>query len=285
MDVLRQRGGERAQFASALICFDLARQGDTGAQRDFAFLSDTMRGLADDRDLVGQLTDDDPYLSYVWELCRDRLSELDLRFAEATELPVSRESVATLDLLSDVDFNDELPDLNVDDAAMRQRFEHALESFLGGVPGFPVFDAESGFRMRSGRDVERIETFLHELESLRDFVKAARGYRSLVLLFYGTHMRSRTVFGATNARKQELLRAGLEEFSKSGHLVTDIAGVLTPLHADDGVWSKVADIIEDYARFCLYAPEATRLGPGGYDAVGRLVKREQERVRERRQAS
>lgn len=282
MDVLRQRGGERAQFASALICFDLARQNDPAAQRDFAFLADTLRALAGNSELVTQLTEDDPYLSYVWELCRDQLAELDLRFAEATEIEIDAKPVATLDLLSDVDFKDELPDLNVDDASMRQRFEHALESFLGGVPGFPVFDAESGFRMRSGRDVERIEAFLHELESLRDFVKVARGYRTLVMLFYGTQMRSRNLFGVINARKQELLRGGLTEFTQSGHLLAEMAGVLTPLHADPAVWSKVADVIQDYARYSLGDADAAKNGPAGYDAVGRLIRREQERGRDRR---
>ena len=283
MDVLRKRGGERAQFASALICFDLARQGDTAAQRDFAFLADTMRALASKDDLVTQLLEGDPYLVHIWELCRAYLDEMDLRFVEAAEIPAEAiEPVARLELISDVDFKDEIPDLNVDDGAMRQRFEEALESFLGGVPGFPVFDAESGFRLRASRDVERIEAFLHDLDSLKDFVRVARGYRALTLLFYGTHMRSRSIFGVLNARKQDILRAGILEFVASGHILAEIAGVLTPLHADASVWMKVSDVIQDYLRFASRHPDGAQGGVAGYDAVGRLIQREQERDRARR---
>ncbi|MBN1962276.1 MAG: hypothetical protein JW841_15175 [Deltaproteobacteria bacterium] len=282
LDILRQRSGERAQFASSLICFDLARQGDISAQRDFTFLTDTLRITAKNTELVNQLTQGDPYLSYIWDLCRTQLDELDERFSDSIDDNAENEPVRTLSLLSDVDFTEELPDLDIDDATMRQRFERALETFLGGVPGYPIFDSESGFRMRTGHDIERIENFLHELESLRDFVKNARGYRALVLLFYGTHMRSRNLFGVINARKQELLRAGLIEFTQSGHLVADIAGVLTPLHADPSVWIKLTDIIQDYIGYCINDPEAAKNGPAGYDAVGRLIRREHGRSRERR---
>jgi len=82
LDVLRRRGGDRAQFACALICFDLARQGDAAAERDFGFLADTMRALAQNGDLVGQLVGGDAYLGYVWDLCRAQLDALDPRFAE-----------------------------------------------------------------------------------------------------------------------------------------------------------------------------------------------------------
>src|SRR5262245_12260970 len=62
LDVLRGKGGERAQFASCLICFDLARQGDHIMQREFTILGDTMRGLAQNHELVLALVGDDQYL-------------------------------------------------------------------------------------------------------------------------------------------------------------------------------------------------------------------------------
>lgn len=281
VDVLRRRGGDRAQFACALICFDLARQGDVAAQRDFGFLADTMRGLSASDELVSQLVGGDPYLGYVWELCRAQLDALDPRFAE-TEVEPDPELMPELDLLSDADFAEDLPDLAVDDVAMKERFEQALEAFLGGVPGYPVFDAESGFRVKNGRDVERVETFLRELDSLRDYVRVARGYRALALLFYGTHMRSKSIFGTVNLRKQELLRDGLAEFAQSGHVVGDVAGVLGALHAEPEVWAKVSDVVVDYLAWCSQHSEAIQQGPQAFDAVGRLAVRDLQRGRQRR---
>ncbi len=66
-NALRRRGGERAQFASCLICFDLARQNDEIAQLEFGFLADTMRELASNTDLVQSLVGGDDYLTFVWE--------------------------------------------------------------------------------------------------------------------------------------------------------------------------------------------------------------------------
>jgi hypothetical protein len=279
MDVLRRSGGERAQFASALICFDLARQGDATAQLEFGFLADTMRNLAAKDGLVEQLVEGDRYLSYVWGLCRAQLADMELPFVEVDAEP---RSVASVDLISEADLEENLPDLEIDDAVMRERFEDALDAFLGGVSGLPIFDAEAGFRLHGGRDTQRVEAFLRELDSVRDFVRLARGYRALALLFYGTHMRSRSIFGVVNARKQEILRAGLAEFVESGAVLTQIAGVLNPLHADSEVWGKVAEVIYDYVGYCLAEPEAAKAGLENYDAVGRLGERGQGRGRFRR---
>lgn len=281
LDVLRRRGGERAQFASTLICFDLARQGDAAAQRDFAFLADTMRSLAAKGDLVRDLVSGDPYLTHVWDLCAAELADMDLQFDEVAAAP--REAAA-IELLTDDDFAEELPDfaLGVDAAAMRHRFEEALEAFFGEVPGVPVFDAEAGFRMRNGRDAERVETFLRELDSLRDFVPAARGYRALTLLFYGTHIRARNFFGVVNGRKQELLRAGIAEFVASGPLLARVAGVLSPIHADPDVWPRIVAVLSDYLASCARDPQAAELGPSSYDAASRLKSRDGGRGRARR---
>src|SRR5690606_10654000 len=102
LDILRRRGGERAQFACCLLCFDLARQGDATSQREFVYLADTMRQLAQNTELVDALTLHDPYLTYVWELCQAQLEEMDPRFAGGAPEPVAEApAVGELDLLSD----------------------------------------------------------------------------------------------------------------------------------------------------------------------------------------
>jgi hypothetical protein len=274
LDLLRQRGGERAQFASCVICFDLARQGDVTAQREFSYLVDTIRTLAAKRELVEALIGGDPYLVYVWELCQAQLDSMDLRFADGGAAPAV-EAVAALDLLTDADFA-ELPDFagDVDDSHMWLRYDEAVEDFLGGTLGVPVYDPTAGFRLRNSHDVERIEAFLRELDSIRDFVRPSRGFRALVLLFYGTHLRSRSVFGAINQRKQEVLRAGITEFVESAPHMWEVAGVLGPIHSDPDVWEKVGDLLADYLQWMSEEPEKATRGPAAYDAVGRLLTRD-----------
>ena len=85
-----------------------------------------------------------------------------------------------------------------------------------------------------------------------------------------------------NERKQELLRAGLGEFVHSGPSVWSVAGVLGPIHADSDAWEKIADVIADYARWMHEEPQLAEQGPAGYDAVARLVQRDQLRTSHRR---
>jgi hypothetical protein len=271
LDVLRRRGGERAQFAACLICFDLARQGDEGFQKEFAFLADTMIELGRKADLVHALVGDDPYLSFLWELCQAHLAEMDPRF-EAEQMSAEATEFATVDLLSDDDF-DETPDfaIAVEDASLWQRFDQAVEDFLGGEVGVPVYDPDAGFRVSNSRDVGRVEQFLRELDSLRDLIPMSRGFRALVLLFYGTHMRSRKLFGAVNQRKQQLLREGLREFVDSGPQVWEIAGVLGPLHSTPAVWDKISDVLIDFAAWMARNSGGE---PEEYAAVERLLERQ-----------
>jgi hypothetical protein len=274
LDVLRKRGGERAQFASCLICFDLARQGEESFQKEFTFLADTMRTLGQNESMTSNLVGEDPYLSFLWELCQAQLEDMDPRF-EGGDLTREIE-VASVDLLSDEDFGDELGDLTValDDQKLWMRFDQAVEDFLGGEVGVPIYDPEAGFRVKSSRDVERVEAFALELESLRDLIPIARGFRALVLLFYGTHMRSKSLFGTINKRKQVLLRDGLTEFIAAGPQLWEVAGVLGPLHTGADVWNKVSDLIIDYLQWIAVHPDEARAGVEGYDAVGRLVARQ-----------
>lgn len=269
-DVLRKKGGERAQFACCLICFDLARQGEISFQQEWILLADTMRQLAHKQDLVNNLVGGDPYLSFLWELCETQLEEMDPRFA-GTPSPETTQPLAALDLLSDADF-DEFG-ISVDEGALWLRFDESVEAFLGGEIGRALYDQDAGFRLHSQRDVERIETFLQELDSLKDIISPARGFRVLVLLFYGTHIRSKSVFGAVNQHKQSLLRDGLQEFLKSGYEMTQVVGVLNPLHAAPDAWEKISDVIIDYMQWTVEEPENAAMGPSAYDPVTRLSQR------------
>ncbi|MEM6732160.1 MAG: hypothetical protein AAF658_11430 [Myxococcota bacterium] len=282
VDVLRRRGGQRAQFASCLICFDLARQGDASFQTEFVLLADTMRELAAKEDFVGSLVGDDPYLGFIWELCEAQLDDMDPRLAgEALvdHTPViaelaDTETLVSFDLLSDDDFGDDDFNITVENAELWREFDEAVEMFLGGTVGVPVYDPDAGFRLHNSRDIERVERFIKTLDSLREFVPLARGFRALALLFYGTHLRSKSLFGALNQRKQGLLQAGLEEFSVSAEEVWKVAGVFSSLHAAPDAWHRIVDVIADFVAWQGESKENLDGGATGYDAVGRLVERQ-----------
>ena len=284
-DVLRSRGGQRAQFASCLICFDLARQGDESFQREFAYLAGTLEDLAQNNNLVETMVGDDPYLTFIWELMAAQLQEMDERFGadHASNDPLADaaqdlEDVGAIELLDDTDFDDF--DIPVDHAQLQHQFFEAVERFLGTRPGIAAYDPRSGFRMRTRRDVERVEEFLLELDSLRELVPLARGYRALVLLFYGTHLRSKGLFGAINERKQIVIREGLREFMMSGQEVWHAMGVLGPLHAGPSVWAKIGEILVDYTRWM--ARQRGPADPERYDAVERQIERDRQRRRFKR---
>lgn len=270
-NALRRRGGERAQFASCLICFDLARQGDEVAQIEFNFLADTMRALADKDGLASGLVAGDDYLEFVWDLCQQQLVEMDPRFGAEPPPPPPEEEVAVLDLINDNDFDDFV--ISVEDAAMWRRFDESVEAFLGGTVGVPIYDPTSGFRLENNRDVARVEKFLQELDSLREYVPMSRGFRALTMLFYGTHMRSKSVFGAVNQRKQTMLRDGIDEFMKSGPAVWEVIGVLGPLHAPSDVLERISSLLVDYIGWVGDSPINAEKGARGYDPVARLVQR------------
>ena len=264
MGALRRRSGRRAQFASCLICFDLARQGDRTCQGEFLLLAETMRELAREGGLAAQLVGEDPYLSFVWELCEAALAEPSLSVqADPGLMPLvgaGAPAVPQVDLLSEAD----LPEIDdweaaSDLAAQQRRFEHAVDTFLGGSVGVPAYDPDAGFRLHGGRDVARTEQFLQQLQSSSERVPLAQAYRALVLLFYGTQMRARTLFGSLNPRRELLLRAGLLAFVQHAQAMPTIVGVMGDMHADAEIWPKVVDTLVAYVRLLARAPQAPRL--------------------------
>lgn len=267
LDILRKRGGERAQFAACLICFDLARQGDALMQQEFTFLSTSMQALAQKPALVTSLIGDDPYLSFIWELCQGALEAMaqpghssSAGVEALPQLSDLQADVPRIDLLQDSDFDNF--ELGADARSLWRQYDEAVETFLGGVPGVPIYDINAGFRWEAPHAQDRAQKFAESLSSLRDLVPPARGFRALVLLYMGTHLRSRSLFGTRNNRRQELLREGLTEFAASAEAVASIAGVLGPMHADDDIWSKIADAVLHSAQW---------LAQGSVKAPRRLV--------------
>jgi hypothetical protein len=279
LDVLRRRGGERAQFAACLVCYDLARQGDVGMQTEFVVLSSTMAALAQKPQLAQALVGDDPYLRFVWELCQAALQSMGQGSAqvapaeaeaqaqaELEALPQAQEPVPVLQLLNDADFAD--LELGVDTAQLWRQYDEAVEAFLGGVPGLPAYDAQAGFRYGTPRAPERVQVFLQALMSLQDAVPPGRGFYILTLLFLGTHLRSRSLFGTRNARRQQVLREGLQAWVEHGAQLYGVAGVVGPMHADADVWPKICELVLHAARWLAQTQPSGSDPWASYDPPG-----------------
>ena len=158
--------------------------------------------------------------------------------------------------------------LEPDDKVLWRRYDEAVETFLGGVVGVPVYDQHAGFRLAQRRDVERVEAFIRQLDALVHRVVPARAYRAMGLLFLGSHLRSRALFGGLNARKQQLLREGLVAFCDPQSQVVRVAGVLSSMHADPSAWATMAEVICAYLAWAAAQPANAAAGPRAFDAIG-----------------
>ena len=273
LNELRRRSSPQAQLASCILSYDLARRNNERARREFAYLAATMRELARDKVLVDNLLGDDSYLRELWGLVRSHLLHWDPRLpAESLEpVPVK---VGFLPLLSDADFFDEGLQENFDKSQKdgNYRLQLALNTFLGCDPTIPYVDPNSGFKMATSADIERVEAFLKEIASLEKNSPQARGFKVLVLFFYGTHLRSQDIFGGINERKEVLLKDALQSFSRYGEEFWSIVGTLEPLHEKPGVWDKIVDLILDYCDWL--ALNSPKKNLDDYDVVQRLMERQ-----------
>ena len=268
LDVLRGRGGEQAQFAACLICFDLGSRGDAQAQRDFQLVAQALQDVAGRASWLTEQLATAPYLAAVWQRCEAALVDLDPLAPAPAPDP---KPAAQLPLLSDADFVDFR--IDADDRSLWRRFDEAVEAFLGGIVGVPVYDQSAGFRLAGRRDTERVEAFLSQLHSLANNIGPARGFRALTLLFLGAHLRPRGLFGAVNARKQQLLSAGLAEFFREAPRVWQVVGVFSSNHADPEVWPKVAAVVLAHLRWLAADPSHPELAIAAYDPVSEATAR------------
>ena len=282
---LSRRPDEVSEVASALICFDLAaNHDDNEAQIHFPYLLETLRANSNynlfREDLVGL----EPGLVELWQAFERAIVEVDPRFEPG------RDEVS-IDDLSDVEIVDEEPDLAIPGEPQTEKVEAselefrryglALQDFFGDNFMYPLPSPSGGFRLDTRRDVQRVETFIAEMAALAAVVPGARIYRAWALLFYGTHMRSRGLFGLINTRKQEILREGLSEFSRLAPGIWEVAEMFTTAYSDRSAWEKMMELITDYTVWLAHHPKNVRVQ--AYDPVERLNTLYRQRTqRERR---
>lgn len=253
LSILRGRAGTRAQLASSLVCFNLARGGDELAQREFLALAPALEVLARDGRLVDELLADDADLRRAWADCRAALAKGDQRELESGAEPIEVELVGEIDLLGDEDVElaidlDDADELRAEQA--RHEFGVVLAKQLGQDSEHGLFGAV-GFETASSRDLDRLEAFLNQALSYADLVPTARGMASLGHLFLATHLRMKTLFGKRNARRAAAVRAGLLRIPADREAMAQAAAVFELEGGSAMVaFEKVLELLIDYLAFC-----------------------------------
>ena len=277
LDVLRAKHGVKSQAAACLICFDLARRGETRFEAEFNALIPVMVQWADpDQDgpsLADKLIGGNAYLQELWGDLKTRLVHLDPR--SDPDIDVVEVDAATMEvaLLDDSDLADlGLDVLAVDDSALRLQWENALHRFCDWNPD-PVTarqDTPPGFFADHKEDLERMDLFCQDARSLARDVPEAAAMLPMVELFVATHTRARTLFGTRNKARDVHVEAGLALFCELPAPPVHAVAWMTDPTAAPFSWDKVAELILDYLAWMSRQPEATRRGPSAELASGYL---------------
>jgi hypothetical protein len=273
LDVLRSRSGIKAQAAACLICFDLARQGDTQFETEFmALLPVVAEWSAPTGEggsvLADRLVGHNPYLKDLWADLQARLRAGDPRAPEAAELNVSDAELLEVQLLEDDDFADMDLDvvLEVDESALRAQWTGALDRFciFNLTPNPLPADAPDGFHATTRADLDRLEALQKEASSLSD-LPGPRGMLPIIELFLGTHTRARTMLGTRNRKRDAHVLNGLTALLALPEPPSEAVAWLQYPSAAPFAWEKVAELVLDYLGYFLtLPPDAQREGLGAH---------------------
>lgn len=262
LDVLRAKGGQKSQAAACLLCFDLARRGDSRFEAEFLALVPVMEafaggGEAQRRALLGLLGESD-YLRELWRdlearlRSHDRRAEVDLDAeAEAIELELFDET----DLL-EIEL-DGLDEISSDDEAQRLLWLSALDqlySFEAGLHamfrmGSTTLSMNGGLFADTREDMNRLEAARESARSLGDRVPEANEMLPVLDLFLAAHTRARNLFGRKNRQREAHLEAGLARFAALERPPDVAVTWLLPPTSSPPAWEKVAEVLLDYVAF------------------------------------
>ena len=259
LDVLRQKSGHKAALAASLICYDLASQGSQSAQREFEALAETLRVFSQREQFAQDLIGDNPYLQALWPKCAQAIQGMDARVDAADVLAsevlsVESDDIIEFDIFDDADIL-ELEDVlveEVDVAALQKHYLKLVDDFFNNHP-----DSDGrayGFFARSRNELERVQTFIRELDSLRDFVPAALSMLALSELFLAAHLRVRTFWGRPNPHRAEKTELGLRHFLHADLSLAQAAAYFVPRNAEALAWAKVSQLLLDFFAWSARHP-------------------------------
>lgn len=281
LDVLRGKGGQKAQAAACLVCYDLARQGETRFEPEFLALMPVIESFSLDESAgaspMDHLVGDSDYLASLWSDLQERIAGADRRVdSDVADMADPETSVIELDLLDDTDIleiEDALGVIPEGDDEMRREWEAAMTRFFDvdrGIEemfniGGHAISMGGGFFAESKADIARIEQLRDEAASLSAHVPEARELLPIIHLFLAAHQRARNLFGRRNKKRDQELRAGLEAFAALPQPPPTGAPWVVPPTAPVHAWEKIAELLLDYLGFL--AVEAREAGSAAPDVL------------------
>ena len=93
LEALRANGTNRAVFASVILCYDLARRGDSQKQQEFECLAYLLYSSPERTLYLDELLSDVPEIAMIWRDCEHYLESIDSRFGPEPE-PVNIDAIA-----------------------------------------------------------------------------------------------------------------------------------------------------------------------------------------------
>jgi hypothetical protein len=256
LDVLRRKGGQKAQAAACMICFDLARAGHGHFEREFTALLPVVHeihGRGDQQ--IAPLIGDSQYLQGLWADLVRRLETNDPRVDLDTP---DDEEILELDILDEQDIVDIELDAIVEvaesDIQQKLAWMDALNRFFVielALPNLadPSSPLVTGFSAHGKGDLDRIERLRNDALSFRGSVRHAQDMLPVIELFRAVHMRSKNLFGRTNQARAVTLQDGLSSFAALEAPPLDVIDWLLPPTATLHAWEKVAEILLDFVAF------------------------------------
>jgi hypothetical protein len=125
----------------------------------------------------------------------------------------------------------------------RFAYMKVIDAFLGTSADLPSYDPDYGFRMGPHTDLNHAHTLIAALEPLKHRVPGATGYQVLVRLFLAA------MSDHQHPQALDQIHRGLREFFLYPEEVWCVVDVLSTVHADPGVWPRMASLIYDYAQW------------------------------------
>ena len=259
LNVLRQKGSAKAQTASCLICYDLARKGNTHFEMEFHALIPVIQEYLENDSpglprLIDSLVGESEYLQELLRDVEETLAFLDPREQTGPAFSDNPDGIEDIeiDLLEEGDFApDDLQFLDDDAYIQRQAWQNAFAEFLGpgGLEKALFASEQTGFYADSKGQMNKVKNLAREAAAVRDEVPEAKELLPLADLFLAGHMRARNLFGRPNRERLAKLESGLEHFTALDKPPSDLISWLLSPTATAYAWDKVAEILLDYIAF------------------------------------
>ncbi len=264
LEALRGRGGEKAQVAACLLCFDLARRGDERRAQELQLLLPTLdvliaRDQAGDAPAVQALTAQGAAIANLWGELVAHARQRDRR-VDADAIDIDIEEVGgfvEVDLFDEDEFAELAEglgeiELTLDlDHEVFAAFDEGLTKLIPPLPAY-LFSASTA------DDLDRVERVKELSQSFAGRLPIASELLAFSQLFVATHTRAYGLFLRRNKKRDRTLCDGLTALLALPEPPAEAIGWFTGGDlpgSDADAWPRIAEVLLELARFTAHDVE------------------------------